>query len=339
MTDSWSEVLGAVFSGRLLSRSEAAWAMEQIMTGEATPARLGALLAGLRVRGESTEEMVGLVQTMREFSQKVEVDYEVVDTCGTGGDRSGSINVSTMAAFVVAGAGAKVAKHGNRAASSRCGSADVLEALGVKVDLGPEGVKRCLDEAGIGFCFAPTFHPSMRHAGPIRKELGVPTVFNFLGPLTNPAGAKRQAVGISDLNMAPKMVEVLKILGSERVLAFRGHDGLDELSTAAPSDLWELVDGQITQSVIDPLELGIRRAPSSALEGGTAEENARVVKQVLDGGTGPDRDVVVLNAAAAVVAAGIAHDLPAALLVAAESVDSGKARRALEQLIDVSNRY
>lgn len=309
------------------------------MTGEATPARLGALLAGLRVRGESTEEMVGLVQTMREFSQKVEVDYEVVDTCGTGGDRSGSINVSTMAAFVVAGAGAKVAKHGNRAASSRCGSADVLEALGVKVDLGPEGVKRCLDEAGIGFCFAPTFHPSMRHAGPIRKELGVPTVFNFLGPLTNPAGAKRQAVGISDLNMAPKMVEVLKILGSERVLAFRGHDGLDELSTAAPSDLWELVDGQITQSVIDPLELGIRRAPSSALEGGTAEENARVVKQVLDGGTGPDRDVVVLNAAAAVVAAGIAHDLPAALLVAAESVDSGKARRALEQLIDVSNRY
>lgn len=311
--------------------------MEQIMTGEASPARLGAFLAGLRLKGESTEEMVGLVETMREFSQKVEVDYPVVDTCGTGGDRSGSINVSTMAAFVVAGAGAKVAKHGNRAASSQCGSADVLEALGVRVDLGPEGVKRCLDEAGMGFCFAPIFHPSMRHAGPIRKELGVPTVFNFLGPLTNPAGATRQAVGVSDLNMAPKMVEVLKALGSVRVLAFRGHDGLDELSTAASSDLWELLEGEVTQSVVDPLELGIRRVPASALAGGSAEKNAEVVRQVLDGGAGPDRDVAILNAAAAVVAAGLARDLPDALPLAAESVDSGKARRVLEQLIEVSN--
>lgn len=308
------------------------------MTGQATPARLGAFLAGLRLKGESTEEMVGLVETMREFSQKVEVDYPVVDTCGTGGDRSGSINVSTMAAFVVAGAGAKVAKHGNRAASSQCGSADVLEALGVKVDLGPDGVKRCLDEAGMGFCFAPIFHPSMRHAGPIRKELGVPTVFNFLGPLTNPAGATRQAVGVSDLKMAPKMVEVLKTLGSVRVLAFRGHDGLDELSTAASSDLWELLEGEVTQSVLDPLELGMRRVPASALAGASAEKNAQVVRQVLDGGAGPERDVVILNAAAAVVAAGLAGDLPAALALAAESVDSGKARRVLEQLVEVSNR-
>lgn len=312
--------------------------MEQIMTGEATPARLGALLAGLRVKGESIEEMVGLVETMREFSQKVEVDYPVVDTCGTGGDRSGSINVSTMAAFVVAGAGAKVAKHGNRAASSQCGSADVLEALGVKVDLGPDGVKRCLDEAGMGFCFAPIFHPSMRHAGPIRKELGVPTVFNFLGPLTNPAGATRQAVGVSDLKMAPKMVEVLKTLGSVRVLAFRGHDGLDELSTAAPSDLWELHEGEVAQSVVDPLELGMRRVPASALAGGPAEKNAQVVRQVLEGDAGPERDVAILNAAAAVVAAGLAGDLPAALPLAAESVDSGRARRVLEHLVEVSNR-
>lgn len=312
--------------------------MEQIMTGQATPARLGAFLAGLRLKGESTEEMVGLVETMREFSQKVEVDYPVVDTCGTGGDRSGSINVSTMAAFVVAGAGAKVAKHGNRAASSQCGSADVLEALGIRVDLGPDGVKRCLDEVGMGFCFAPIFHPSMRHAGPIRKELGVPTVFNFLGPLTNPAGATRQAVGVSDLKMAPKMVEVLKILGSFRVLAFRGHDGLDELSTAASSDLWELLEGEVTQSVLDPLELGMRRVPASALAGGSAEKNAQVVRQVLGGGAGPERDVVLLNAAAAVVAAGLAGDLPAALALTAESVDSGKARRVLEQLVEVSNR-
>lgn len=312
--------------------------MEQIMTGEATPARLGALLAGLRVKGESIDEMVGLVETMREFSQKVEVDYPVVDTCGTGGDRSGSINVSTMAAFVVAGAGAKVAKHGNRAASSQCGSADVLEALGVKVDLGPDGVKRCLDETGMGFCFAPIFHPSMRHAGPIRKELGVPTVFNFLGPLTNPAGATRQAVGVSDLKMAPKMVEVLKTLGSVRVLAFRGHDGLDELSTAASSDLWELHEGEVTESVVDPLELGMRRVPASALAGGSAEKNAQVVRQVLDGDAGPERDVAILNAAAAVVAAGLAGDLPAALPLAAESVDSGRARRVLEQLVEVSNR-
>lgn len=339
MTDSWSEVLGSIFSGESLSRSQAAWVMEQIMTGEATPARLGAFLAGLRVKGESIEEMVGLVETMRRFAKKVEVDYPVVDTCGTGGDRSGSINVSTMAAFVVAGAGAKVAKHGNRAASSQCGSADVLEALGVKVDLEPEGVERCLDEAGIGFCFAPIFHPSMRHAGPIRKELGVPTVFNFLGPLTNPAGATRQAVGVSDLKMAPKMVQVLKTLGSEKVLVFRGHDGLDELSTAAPSDLWELEAGEITQSVVDPLQFGIPRVPSSALKGGTAEQNARVVKQVLDGGRGPDRDVVMLNAAAAVVAAGIAADLSSALPVAAESVDSGKARRALDRLVEVSNEF
>lgn len=338
MTQSWPEVLGSVLAGVSLSRDQAAWAMQQMMTGEATPARLGALLAGLRVKGESADEMVGLVQTMREFSQKVEVDYPVVDTCGTGGDRSGSINVSTMAAFVVAGAGAKVAKHGNRAASSQCGSADVLEVLGVKVDLGPEGVKRCLDAAGIGFCFAPIFHPSMRHVGPIRKELGAPTVFNFLGPMTNPAGAKRQAVGVSDLKMAPKMVQVLKALGSEKVLAFRGHDGLDELSTTAPSDMWMLADGKITESVVDPLELGIPRAPSSALTGGSAQDNARVVTQVLDGGFGPDRDVVLINAAAGVVAAGIAEDLAAALPVAMESLDSGRARRALDQLIEVSNR-
>ncbi|HEX2178204.1 MAG TPA: anthranilate phosphoribosyltransferase [Actinomycetota bacterium] len=335
-THTWPEVLGTIFSGISLDRGQAAWAMERIMTGEATPSQLGAFLAGLRVKGESVEEMVGLVETMRGFGQKVEVDYPVVDTCGTGGDRSGSVNVSTMAALIVAGAGGKVAKHGNRAMSSSCGSADVLEALGVKVDLGPDGVRRCLDEAGIGFCFAPVFHPSMRHAGPIRKELGVPTVFNFLGPLTNPAGARYQALGVSNKAMAPKMLEVLTALGSTRVLIFRGFDGLDEISTTGPSDLWELEDGRLKESVVDPLDLGIPRAAPSALAGGTAEHNARVVREVLDGRQGPDRDVALVNAAAGIVAAGLSPDLAEGLEKARESVDSGAARKALDRLTEVS---
>lgn len=336
-TKTWSEILGTILSGTSLDRGQAAWAMERIMQGEAAPSQIGAFLAGLRCKGESVEEMIGLVETMRGFSQKVEVDYPVVDTCGTGGDRSGSINVSTMAAMVVAGAGARVAKHGNRAMSSSCGSADVLESLGVKVDLGPDGVKRCLDEARVGFCFAPIFHPSMRHAGPIRKELGVPTVFNFLGPLTNPAGARCQALGVSDKSMAPRMLEVLAALGSERVLIFRGFDGLDELSTSGPSDLWELKDGETSESVIDPLDYGIPRAASSALAGGTAENNARVVREVLGGREGPDRQVVVINAAAGIIAAGLAADFDEGVSLAKESLDSGKARTALNRLIEVSN--
>ncbi len=335
-THTWPEILGTILSGTSLDRGQAAWAMGQIMEGQTAPSQLGAFLAGLRVKGESVEEMVGLVETMRSFSQKVEVDYPVVDTCGTGGDRSGSINVSTMAALVAAGAGAKVAKHGNRAASSQCGSADVLEALGVKVDLGPEGVRRCLDEAGIGFCFAPVFHPSMRHAGPIRRELGVPTVFNFLGPLTNPAGARSQALGVSDEAMAPKMLEVLTALGSERVLVFRGFDGLDELSTTGPSNLWELRSGRVTESVIDPLEYGIPTAASSALAGGSAENNARVVREVLDGKEGPNRDIAVFNSAAGIIAAGLADDFAEGIRMAGESIDSGKARGALECLVEVS---
>lgn len=335
-THTWPAILGAITSGNSLSRQQAAWAMERIMAGEAAPAQLGAFLAGLRVKGESVEEITGLVEIMRSVSLKVEVDYPVVDTCGTGGDRSGSVNVSTMAAMVVAGAGAKVAKHGNRAASSKCGSADVLEALGVKVDLGPEGVKRCLDEARVGFCFAPVFHPSMRHVGPVRRELGIPTVFNFLGPLTNPAGARRQALGVSDESMAPKMLQVLRSLGSERVLIFRGLDGLDELSTTGPSRLWELVDGEVRESVVDPLDLGIPRAEAPALAGGDAEQNAKVVREVLEGRPGPVRDVVILNAAGGIVAAGLAGDLAEGVVLAGDSVDSGRALTALERLVEVS---
>lgn len=335
-THTWPEILGTLMAGESLDRSRAAWAMRSIMEGEAVPSRLGAFLAALRVKGETVEEMAGLVETMRSFSLRVEVDYPVVDTCGTGGDRSGSVNVSTMAALVVAGAGAKVAKHGNRAASSKCGSADVLEALGVKVDLQPQGVKRCLDDAGIGFCFAPVFHPAMRHAGPIRKELGVPTVFNFLGPLTNPAGARRQALGVADARMAPKMLQVLAALGSERVLVFRGRDGLDEISTTGPSDLWQLRDGEVVESEVDPADYGIPRAEPADLAGGSAEQNARVVVAVLQGESGPYRDVAVINSAAGLMAAGMAEDLGAGIDLARESIDSGRARAALKRLVEVS---
>lgn len=307
------------------------------MQGQATPAQLGAFLAGMRTKGESVEEIVGLVETMRRFSRKVEVDYPVVDTCGTGGDRQGTVNVSTTSALVLAGAGAKVAKHGNRAASSQCGSADLLEALGVKIDLDPDGVKRCLDEAGIGFCFAPVFHPSMRHAGPVRKELGVATVFNFLGPLTNPAGAKFQVLGVSDPSMAPKMIRVLSHLGTRRAWVVHGLDGMDEISLAGPTQVWDLKDGEVSEYRVEPGALGFAGALSSDLKGGTADQNAQVAVSVLEGASGAMRDVIVLNAAAGVVVAGLASDLPEGVALAARSIDSGAARHALTRLVEVSN--
>jgi anthranilate phosphoribosyltransferase len=312
--------------------------MERIMQGEASPSQLGAFLAALRTKGETVDEMVGLVETMRSFSRKVEVDYPVVDTCGTGGDRTGSVNVSTTSAFVLAGAGAKVAKHGNRAASSSCGSADLLEALGVKIDLDPDGVRRCLDEAGIGFCFAPIFHPSMRHAGPVRKELGVATVFNFLGPLTNPAGAQFQALGVSDGAMAPTMVSVLATLGTVRALVFHALDGMDEISLSGPTHLWDLNDGRVGESQIDPLEFGIPRAEGAELKGGDAERNAQVAVAVLEGLSGPMRDVIVINSAAGAIACGLAEDFPTAIGIVSESIDRGDARRALTALVEVSNK-
>lgn len=338
MSNSWPEILGLLTSRVSLDRGQAAWAMERIMQGEASPSQLGAFLAALRTKGETVDEMVGLVETMRSFSRKVEVDYPVVDTCGTGGDRTGSVNVSTTSAFVLAGAGAKVAKHGNRAASSSCGSADLLEALGVKIDLGPDGVRRCLDEAGIGFCFAPIFHPSMRHAGPVRKELGVATVFNFLGPMTNPAGAQFQALGVSDGAMAPRMVSVLATLGTVRALVFHALDGMDEISLSGPTHLWDLNEGRVGESQIDPLEFGIPRAEGAELKGGDAERNAQVAIAVLEGLSGPMRDVIVINSAAGAIACGLAEDFPTAIGIVSESIDRGDARRALSALVEVSNK-
>ena len=333
---SWPQTISTLLAGNDLDEDQAASAMTEIMDGIATPVQIAGFVIALRAKGETTDELVGLVKTMRAFSEKIDVTGEVLDTCGTGGDRTGTFNVSTAAALVCAGAGAKVAKHGNRAASSRCGSADVLEALGVRIDLPPEAVAACIEAAGIGFCFAPVFHPAMRHAGVPRRELGVATIFNFLGPLTNPAGATRQALGVSDPRMVDLMVEALGRLGSTRVLAFHGAGGLDELSTAGPSYVVELNEGEIIRWTIDPNDLGLDPAPIDAIAGGTADENAAMIRAVLDGEPGPKRDVVVLNAAAGLLAAGKADDMKAGLAAANDAIASGAARSALDRLIEVS---
>jgi anthranilate phosphoribosyltransferase len=334
---SWADVLATLVRGEDLNEHAAGSAMRSIMSGEATPSQIGAFLVALRAKGETVDEITGLARVMREFSLKVPVEGLVVDTCGTGGDRAGTANISTMAALVVAGAGVRVAKHGNRAASSKCGSADLLEALGVAIDLAPEGVAACINEAGIGFCFAPAFHPSMRHAGPVRKELGIPTVFNFLGPLTNPAGAKRQTIGVSDPAMAPKMAEAVFRLGAERALVFRGDDGLDELSTTTTSSVWG-IDGGVSEFTLDPTTLGLKPATASDLSGGSAEDNARLCNDVLGGVESPLRDAVVLNAAAALMVAGTATDLADGMHHARASLDSGSAAKALERMRETSQR-
>jgi anthranilate phosphoribosyltransferase len=339
MTDfSWADTLTALVRGDDLDERAAGAAMRSIMSGEATPGQIGAFLVALRTKGETVDEITGLARVMREFSLKVPIDEPVVDTCGTGGDRAGTANISTMAALAVAGAGVKVAKHGNRAASSKCGSADLLEELGVAIDLAPEGVAACIREAGIGFCFAPAFHPSMRHAGPVRKELGIPTVFNFLGPLTNPAGATRQTIGVADQKMAPKLAEAVHRLGAERAMVFRGDDGLDELSTITTSAVWD-VDGGVKQSSFDPASLGLAPAKASDLSGGSAAENARICTEVLAGEHGPLHDAVALNAAAALLVAGAAVDLHEGLARARESLDSGAAAKALDAMRETSQRH
>ena len=334
----WRGVLGALTARRDLGRDEAAAAMTDILEGTATSAQIAAFCVALRMKGETVDEMTGMLGAMLARCEPVVLPpgSDVVDTCGTGGDRSHSINVSTVSALVVAGAGAKVCKHGNRAASSACGSADVLEALGVAVDLGPAGVAACVEQVGIGFCLAPRFHPALRHAGPTRRELGVPTVFNFLGPLANPARARRQALGVSDPRMAEKMVGVLAANGAERALVFFGHDGLDELSTTTTSTVYELRDGSVRSYDVDPAALGIAPAEPDALRGADAATNAALVRSVLDGRLGAHRDFVLLNAAAGLVAAGLADELAEGLVQAAAAVDEGRAAAALDGLVGAS---
>lgn len=337
MDFSWGQTITKLIGGRDLEEAEASAAMAEIMEGAATPAQVAGFIVALRAKGETDDEVAGLVRTMRTYSQRIEFDEPVLDTCGTGGDRTGTFNVSTAAALVCAGAGAKVAKHGNRAASSRCGSADVLEALGVKIDLPPDEVKHCIEEAGIGFCFAPVFHPAMRHAAVPRRELGVATIFNFLGPLTNPAGATRQALGVADPRMVDKMVGALDRLGSEHVIAFNGEDGLDELSISGPSRIVELRNGETSRWELRPSDVGLDEAPLETIKGGSAEENAATINEVLAGDGGPRRDVVVLNAAAGLAAAGVAKDIAEGVERAADAIDSGNAKSALERLVRVSS--
>lgn len=337
----WPAVLGPLLTGEDLTSVQAAAAMADVLDGAATPAQLAAFITGLRMKGETAEEMAGLVRAMLDRAEPVPVTEDVraslIDTCGTGGDRSGTINVSTLASLVAAGAGAKVAKHGNRAATSAAGSADVLEALGVNLDVGPDGVARCIEQAGVGFCFAPRFHPAMRHAAAVRRELGVPTVFNFLGPLANPARVTRQVVGVSDAAMAEKMLAVLQANGATRAMVVNGHDGLDELTTTTTSTVHELSDGEVRTYVVDPSTLGLASAGPGDLLGGDAADNAALSHRVLDGEAGPRRDIVVLNAAAALVVAGVAADLVDGLERSQASIDSGLARQALDRLVVASS--
>ena len=336
----WRAVLGRVAAGDHLSSDEAAAALADVLEGNATPAQIAAFMFGLRCRGETVEEMSGMVAAMLAASERVVLPPKlagaVVDTCGTGGDRSGTINVSTIAALVVAGAGVPVCKHGGRAASSQAGSADVLEALGVVIDLGPEGVARCVTEAGIGFCFAPRYHPAMRHAIPIRRELGVPTAFNFLGPLANPARVRRQVVGVGDPAMAPRMAGVLVAGGATRVMVVHGAGGLDELSTTGPSAVHSYRDGVMEESRVDPATLGLSPATVEDLRGGDATTNAALARAVLAGETGPQRDIVLLNAAAGLMVGGRCDDLQAGLDLAATAIDDGRAAACLERLVSVS---
>jgi anthranilate phosphoribosyltransferase len=335
----WPPVLGKLLAREDLDPQEAEAAMTAILEGAATPAQIAGFAVALRMKGETPAEMAALVRVMLRFAERVEVPGDgppLIDTCGTGGDRSCSINVSTISALAAAGAGARVAKHGNRAQSSHCGSADLLEALGVVVDLGPEGVASCIASAGIGFCFAPRFHAALRHAGPTRKELGVPTTFNFLGPLANPAGVKRQVIGVSDPVMAERVIAVLAELGTEHALVFHGHDGLDELTTTTTSAVWELRDGTVRHFVLDPADLGIPRALPGDLVGGEAPRNAEVAGEVLSGVKGAARDIVVLNCAAALVVAGLAADLAEGIEAAAASLDDGRGAAALRSLVAAS---
>ena len=343
----WPSVLGRLADGADLGAAEAGTAMTDVLEGNATPAQIAAFVFGLRCKGETVEEMTGLVAAMLAASEPVPVEADLagrlVDTCGTGGDRSGTINVSTIAALVVAGAGVPVCKHGGRAASSRAGSADVLEALGVVIDLGPRGVARCVREAGIGFCFAPRYHPAMRHAIPIRRELGVPTAFNFLGPLANPARVRRQVVGVGDPAMASKMVRVLAAGGADHVLVVHGADGLDELSTTGPSTLHEFrreehgpAAGRFEVTELDATQLGLRRSSVEELRGGDATTNAELARRVLAGDAGAQRDIVVLNAAAGLVVGGRCPDLAAGVELASQVIDDGRAAGCLERLVSVS---
>jgi anthranilate phosphoribosyltransferase len=337
MSDDFKALIARVASGTHLTRQEAATAFDRMMSGEATPSQMGGLLMALRVRGETVDEITGAVTTMRAKMLGVKAPPDAVDVVGTGGDASGSFNISTCAAFIVAGAGVPVAKHGNRALSSKSGAADVLAALGVKIDLTPDDVGRCIADAGIGFMFAPAHHPAMKNVGPTRVELGTRTIFNLLGPLSNPAGVKRQMVGTFSKHWVEPMAQVLKNLGAEAIWVVHGSDGLDEITTAGPTSVAALENGQIRTFEVTPEDAGLPRSQPGALRGGDGDANARTLLDVLKGKKSAYRDVSLLNAAAALIVAGKAKTLKDGVALAAKSVDSGEAEGRLDRLIKVSN--
>lgn len=330
--------LQALVDRRHLSEPEMTEVMRLIMSAQATPAQVGAFLVGLRMKGETVDEITAAARVMRELATPVRVSpHHLVDTCGTGGDAQGTFNISTASAFVAAGAGARVAKHGNRSVSSRCGSADVLEAAGVNLQLGPEQVARCIEEAGVGFLFAPLHHGAMKHAATPRRELGIRTVFNLLGPLTNPASAPNQVLGVFAPQWLEPIAEVLKRLGSRHVLVVHAADGLDELSTGAATRVAELKDGSIELYSVTPEQLGIKPASIACLRVGSVQESLATMQGVLKGSDGPARDIVALNAGAAIYAAGISESLDQGVAMAIESIASGTARARFETLVQLSH--
>lgn len=330
-------LIGKVATGAALTQEESAHAFDKMMSGEATPSQMGAFLMGLRVRGETVDEIAGAVATMRSKMTTVVAPANAIDVVGTGGDAAGSYNISTCAAFIVAGAGVPVAKHGNRALSSKSGAADVLGALGVNIELKPEGISACIREAGIGFMFAPSHHPAMKHVGPTRVELATRTIFNLLGPLSNPAGVKRQMVGVFARHWIEPLAKVLGALGSEKAWVVHGSDGLDEITTTGPTHVAELEGGKVKLFDISPADVGLKQAQPGELKGGEAIYNAEALRAVLDGQVGPFRDVAMFNAAAALLVAGKAENLKDAAALAEKSIDSGAAKARLEKLVAVSN--
>lgn len=336
----WPGVLGPLVAGQDLSPDQARAALAEILEGAATPAQLAGFVVALRMKGESVDELTGLLAAMLDAAELVPLAAETrdraVDVVGTGGDRSHTINVSTLASLVVAGAGVPVCKHGNRAASSSCGSADLLEALGVNLELTPEGVAECLDAAGMAFCFAPRFHPALRHAGPPRRELGIPTAFNMLGPMANPGRVRRLVMGVADPAVAERMLGVLRNHGASHVLVVHGDDGLDELTTTTTSTMWELHDDGLQRTTVDPAALGLAPATPEQLRGGDAATNARLARAVLAGERGPHREVVLLNAAAGLLVGGAVDAMAAGVALAAAVLDDGRAAAVLERLVGAS---
>lgn len=335
-------VIQKVVEGETLSREEAALTMDAVMTGEVTGAQLGALVTALRIRGETIEEITGFASTMREHALSVDVDSDdtpLLDTCGTGGDHSNSFNISTTATFAIAASGVRIAKHGNRAASSRCGSADLLEGLGVRVELSPEQVAESVEKVGVGFMYAPAFHPAMRYVGPTRREIGIRTVFNVLGPLTNPAGARHQLIGVGHPEIAVKLAEVLSNLGSRRAVLVHGEEGVDEVGIVGKTAIteWDAERGTIETSTVTPADFGLSTGTLEDIVGGDVDENVRITRSVLAGENGPRRTITLMNAGAGLYAAQAVPSLAEGIEVAAESIDSGEAARKLEELVAFTN--